>query len=234
MKVLTVVIGILIFPFLVSAGDAPPPKLNRVLSASEQAALTPDDVLVIFQHGNERFLSGEVTRRDHSEMVRDAALGQYPKAIVLSCIDSRIPVEDVFDRGIGDTFVARVAGNFVNTDILGSMEYATRVSGSKVILVLGHTECGAIKSAIDGVELGNITAMLANIKPAIDSLSDYSGDKSSSNKEFVHMVTVQNVRLTMENILQRSPIIEEMVNDGQLKVVGAIYDMHTGAVEFLD
>lgn len=234
MKTVTVLLSFLILPLLAMAEDGPPPKVNRVLSAEQQAALTPEDVLVIFQQGNQRFMSGDLTSRDHSALVRDAALGQYPKAMVLSCIDSRIPVEDVFDRGIGDTFVARVAGNFVNTDILGSMEYATRVSGSKVILVLGHTECGAIKSAIDGVELGNITAMLAHIQPAIESLAHYEGDKSSENEAWVRMVTEQNVRLTVENIRQRSPIIDEMEKDGDVQVVGAIYDMHTGAVEFLD
>lgn len=198
------------------AADNPPPVVNRVLSAAEQAALTPENVVLLFKQGNQRFLEGTLTTRDHSALVRDASLGQYPKAAVLSCIDSRIPVEDVFDLGIGDIFVARVAGNFENTDILGSMEYATKVSGSKVILVLGHTECGAIKAAVDGVELGNITEMLANIKPAIDSLSDYKGDKTSGNSEFVRMVTEQNVRLTIGNIRQRSPIINDMEKAGEI------------------
>jgi carbonic anhydrase len=216
------------------AAEAPPAQVNRVLSAAEQAALTPEDVLVIFQQGNARFVSGTITSRDHSALVREAALGQYPKAIVLSCIDSRIPVEDVFDRGIGDIFVARVAGNFENTDILGSMEYATKISGSKLILVLGHTECGAIKSAVDGVELGNITAMLARIKPAITSLANYTGEKSSGNEEFLRLVTEQNVRLTVDNIRAHSPIIRELEQTGAVRIVGAIYDMHTGAVDLLD
>ena len=230
----TVLISLLSLPFVAVAADIPPPKVNRVLSAAEQAALTPDDVIVIFQQGNERFVSGDITRRDHSAMVREAALGQHPKAIVLSCIDSRVPVEDVFDRGIGDVFVARVAGNFENTDILGSMEYATKVSGSKVIMVLGHTECGAIKSAIDGVKLGNITELLANMQPAIDSTTAYSGEKSSGNEAYVRAVTEQNVRLTMDNIRKRSPIIAELEQTGDVKIVGAIYDMHTGVVHALD
>jgi len=234
MKPGTILLTLLLSPLIALATDAPPPKVNRVLSAAEQAALTPDDVIVIFQQGNERFVSGDITSRDHSAMVRQAALGQHPKAIVLSCIDSRVPVEDVFDRGIGDVFVARVAGNFENADILGSMEYATKVSGSKIILVLGHTECGAIKSAIDGVELGNITEMLANIKPAIDSLGDFSGEKTSANTEYVLQVAEQNVRLTMDNIRKRSPIIAEMEQTGEVKIIGAIYDMHTGAVHMLD
>jgi len=234
MKIRALLFILIFAPLITVAADAPPPKVNRVLSAAEQAALTPDDVIVLFQKGNERFVSGDITSRDHSAMVRQAALGQHPKAIVLSCIDSRVPVEDVFDRGIGDVFVARVAGNFENTDILGSMEYATKVSGSKVILVLGHTECGAIKSAIDGVELGNITAMLAKIKPAIDSLAGYSGEHTSANTEYVRQVTEQNVRLTMDNIRKRSPIIAELEQAGDVKIVGGIYDMHTGAVQVLD
>lgn len=233
MKFSALLVIVLLAPLTVWATDAPPPRVNRILTAAEQAALTPDDVIVVFQQGNERFVSGTITSRDHSAMVREAALGQHPKAIVLSCIDSRVPVEDVFDRGIGDVFVARVAGNFENTDILGSMEYATKVSGSKVILVLGHTECGAIKSAIDGVELGNITALLARIKPAIDS-TEFDGEHSSSNDAYVREVTEQNVRLTVANIRERSPIIAEMEKAGEVKIVGAIYDMHTGAVQVLD
>ena len=224
--------------FLVSAGPmagtTSEPRIERVLTAEEQAALTPDQVLRELKQGNKRFTSGTVTSRDHSAMVRDAASGQFPKAMVLSCVDSRIPVEDVFDRGIGDMFVARVAGNFENTDILGSMEFATKVSGAKLILVLGHTDCGAVKAAIDGAELGNITAMLENIQPAIDEFSDYDGEKNSANKEFVRMVTEKNIRLTMDDIRQRSEIMSALEQEGQLKIVGALYDMHTGNVDFLN
>ena len=224
--------------FLVSAGPmagtTSEPRIERVLTAEEQAALTPDQVLRELKQGNKRFTSGTVTSRDHSSMVRDAAFGQFPKAMVLSCVDSRIPVEDVFDRGIGDMFVARVAGNFENTDILGSMEFATKVSGAKLILVLGHTDCGAVKAAIDGAELGNITAMLKNIQPAIDEFSDYDGERNSANKEFVRMVTEKNIRLTMDDIRQRSEIMSALEQEGQLKIVGALYDMHTGNVDFLN
>jgi carbonic anhydrase len=143
-------------------------------------------------------------------------------------------VEDVFDRGIGDIFVARVAGNFENTDILGSMEFATRVSGAKLILVMGHSDCGAVKAAIDGVELGNITEMLASIKPAIDSLASYKGDKTSANSEFVRLVTERNVQISMDDIRKRSPIIKEMERQGDIAIAGAVYDMSTGAIEFLD
>ena len=209
-------------------------RTDRVLTQQEQKVLTPDDVLQVLKQGNQRFVSGTVTSRDHSAQVRDAANGQFPKAIILSCVDSRIPVEDVFDRGIGEVFVARVAGNFENTDILGSMEYATKVSGAKFVLVMGHEDCGAVKSAIDGVKLGNITAMLENIKPAVDTLSGYKGDQTSANPEFVHLVAEKNVRLTMDRIRERSPILKGMENQSQIKITGAMYDMKTGQVEFFD
>jgi carbonic anhydrase len=154
--------------------------------------------------------------------------------MILSCVDSRIPVEDVFDRGIGDVFVARVAGNFENTDILGSMEFACKVSGAKLVLVLGHEHCGAVKAAIDGVVLGNITRMLENIKPAVESISGYEGRKSSENPEFVHMVAEKNVRLTIEDVRKRSTILKEMEDAGDIKIVGALYDMDTGEIDFLE
>ena len=149
------------------------PLVNRVLTAEEQAALTPTQVRDMLEKGNARFVAGTITSRDHSAQVRLAAEGQFPKAVVLSCLDSRVPVEDVFDRGIGDIFVARVAGNFENTDILGSMEFATKVAGAKLVLVMGHKDCGAVKAAIDGAELGNITAMLENIQPAVDAVPGF-------------------------------------------------------------
>ncbi|QDU41905.1 Carbonic anhydrase 2 [Symmachiella dynata] len=214
------------------AGDVKP-RVERVLTQAEQDQLTPDQVLETLRDGNQRFTSGTLTSRDHSKQVREAALGQFPKAVILSCVDSRIPVEDVFDRGIGDIFVARVAGNFENTDILGSMEFACKVSGAKLVFVLGHESCGAVRGAIDGVELGNITEMLANIRPAVDHFTDYEGDKTSSNKEFVQMVAKQNVRETVENIRTYSPILKQMEADGEIKIVGGIYAMETGEVEIL-
>jgi carbonic anhydrase len=210
------------------------PSVDHVLTQAEQQALSPDDVVRLLKEGNQRFVSGNITSRDHAAQVRDAANGQHPMAIILSCVDSRVPVEEVFDLGIGDVFVARVAGNFENTDILGSAEFATKVSGAKLVLVMGHESCGAIKAAIDGAELGNITAMLKNIQPAIDAVSDYEGEKSGANGVFVHMVAEKNVRLTMERIRQRSPILKGMEDQGQIKIVGAIYNMKTGAIEFLD
>lgn len=208
--------------------------MEQVLTQEQQAALTPEDVLTALKKGNNRFLSGDITHRDHSSQVRHAALGQFPKAVILSCVDSRIPVEDVFDRGIGDIFVARVAGNFENTDILGSMEFATKVSGAKLVLVLGHKDCGAVKAAIDGAELGNITEMLTNIQPAIDALADYDGEKTGANKDFVDKVTEQNVLLTVKDIRKSSPIMKDMEDKGQIMIVGALYDMNTGAIQFLD
>ena len=210
------------------------PRVARVLTQHEQEALTPEEVSQLLRTGNQRFMSGTLTSRDHSAQVREAAGGQFPKAIVLSCVDSRVPVEDVFDLGIGDVFVARVAGNFENADILGSMEFATKISGAKLILVLGHEDCGAVKAAIDQAQLGNITAMLENIKPAVEALSSYKGDQTSANPEFVHRVAEKNVRLSIRDIRERSPILKGMEDEGQIKIIGALYDMNSGAVEFLD
>ncbi len=209
------------------------PRRERVLTQAEQDALTPDSVLTALQEGNERFVAGNVTKRDHSEMVRQAASGQFPKAVILSCLDSRIPVEDVFDRGIGDIFVARVAGNFVNTDILGSMEFGCAAAGAKVILVLGHGSCGAVVGTIDNVELGNLTATLQNIRPAVNASSDFAGQQASSNTDYVERVTEENVRLNVEAIRQRSPLLRQMEKDGKIKIVGAMYHMDTGEVEVL-
>ncbi len=214
--------------------ETDPPLVERVLTQAEQDKLTPDEVLRLLKDGNRRFVSGTLTSRDHSKLVREAANGQFPKAMILSCVDSRIPVEDVFDRGIGDVFVARVAGNFENTDILGSMEFACKVSGAKLVLVLGHEHCGAVKAAIDGVVLGNVTRMLENIKPAVESISGYEGRKSSENPEFVHMVAEKNVRLTIEDVRKRSTILKEMEDEGAIKIVGALYDMDTGEIDFLE
>ncbi|MBZ4033750.1 carbonic anhydrase [Flavobacterium sp. 17A] len=206
---------------------------EKVLTAAEQSALSPDAVITALKDGNKRFTNNDLTLRDHSSMVRDATEGQFPKAVVLSCLDSRIPVEDVFDRGIGDIFVARVAGNFSNTDILGSLEFGCKVSGAKVILVLGHESCGAVKGAIDNVQLGNITPMLANIKPSIGRVKDFKGEKSSKDADFVEAVAKENVLNTIENIKAKSPILKEMQDKGEIKIIGGYYDLHTGIVEFL-
>jgi len=206
--------------------------VEDVLSKAEQDALSPDMVIQSLKEGNGRFMRNDLTARDHSSQVRKSVKAQYPKAIILSCVDSRVPVEDVFDRGIGDIFVARVAGNFVNEDILGSMEFACKVSGSKLILVLGHEHCGAIKAAVDDVKLGNITTMLAKIRPALETV-EYKGERNSKNQEFVHMVCESNVKNTIAQIRKNSPILKEMEDKETIKIIGAVYDMDDGSVDFL-
>jgi carbonic anhydrase len=212
--------------------EQPKPLVQEVLTKEQRDALTPDEIIQDFKEGNERFINNTLTTRDHSAQVRKSATGQFPKAVVLSCLDSRVPVEDVFDRGIGDIFVGRVAGNFVNEDLLGSMEFGCKVAGAKVILVLGHEHCGAVKSAIDDVKLGNITAMLSKIRPAVEKVA-YDGDRTSGNEEFVHKVCESNVMHTIEQIRANSPILKEMEEKGEIKIVGAVYDMDSGRVTFL-
>lgn len=206
--------------------------VEEVLTKEMQDALTPDMVIQSLKEGNERFIRNDLTARNHSAQVRKSVKAQFPKAIILSCVDSRVPVEDVFDRGIGDVFVARVAGNFVNEDILGSMEFACKVSGSKLVLVMGHEHCGAVKAAIDDVKLGNITPMLSKIKPAVDQV-EYNGERNSKNQEFVHMVSESNVNNTIEQIRLKSPILKEMEDNGEITIMGALYDMDNGKVNFL-
>lgn len=196
--------------------------------------MSPDEILEKFKIGNKRFLEGRPRYRDHLVDVSHTALGQTPHAIVLGCIDSRKPAEVIFDKGLGDIFNARVAGNFVNTDILGSIEFACKVSGSKLILLMGHSDCGAVKAAVDDVKLGNITPMLANLKPAVASVTEVRGKATSEDKSFVAHVAKQNVLLNMEKILQDSPIIAEMVAKEEVKIVGCMYDLETGVVDFYD
>ena len=208
--------------------------IEDVLTKEQQDQLTPASVIEMLRSGNERFVAGEVTIRNHRAQIRKATLSQYPKAIVLSCVDSRVPVEDVFDRGIGDMFVARVAGNFVNPDILGSMEFACHVSGSKVILVMGHEHCGAVKSAIADVKLGNITEMLSKLMPAVEQTDGFDDERTNDNEAFVHAVTEQNVRLNVQRIREESPVLKKMEDEGAIAICGAIYDMGNGTVTFLD
>ncbi len=227
MGVLFIVLG---QKYLLADNQTP---IATVLTKEDQSKMTPDSVIALLKEGNKRFLSETITTRDHSEQVIAAVSGQFPKAFILSCVDSRVPVEDVFDLGIGDVFVGRVAGNFENIDLLGSMEFAHKVSGSKVLLVLGHEACGAVKAAIDNVELGNITEMLDNIEPAVKHFTNYKGVKTSKNHEFVHMVVEKNVIQTIEDIRKGSPILKKMEEDGQIKIVGALYELKTGKVTFL-
>ncbi|REJ74490.1 MAG: carbonic anhydrase [Acidobacteria bacterium] len=208
--------------------------LTAPLTAETQAALTPAEVLQLLKDGNERFLNGQALERDFLSQVRMTSEGQYPMASILGCIDSRVPHEIVFDKGVGDIFSARIAGNFVNADILGSLEFATAVAGSKVVVVLGHSECGAIKGACDNVELGNLTSTLANLAPAVYAVTDVPGERTSKNKPFVEKVAHQNVDMTVQNILDRSPVMRRLVAEGKLMIVGAMHDVRTGKVEFMD
>lgn len=204
------------------------------LTAEDQAEIAPADALEMLKEGNDRFLRGEPVKRDLIKQVSQTSDGQYPYAVVLGCIDSRVPPELVFDQGIGDIFTPRIAGNFVNSDILGSMEFATKVAGSKLIVVLGHSECGAIKGACDHVELGNLTQTLSNLMPAVYGVEEVVGERNSKNTKFVEDVVHLNVELTVQNILDRSPIMKELVDQGELMVVGAIHDVGTGKVTFME
>ncbi|GAA0753840.1 carbonic anhydrase family protein [Psychroflexus lacisalsi] len=206
--------------------------LKKIITKQEQEALTPDEVLKDLMNGNKRFTSDDFHSRDYNSMKVSATGGQYPKAIILSCVDSRVPVETVFDQGIGDVFVARVAGNFENTDILGSMEYACKVAGSKLVFVLGHESCGAVSAACDGVELGNITHLLKNLKPAVEAVVT-DGKRDSTNKEFVHDVVQKNVELTMDRVREKSSILKSMEEKEEIKIVGGVYSLQTGEVELL-
>jgi len=207
--------------------------ITHVMTKEQQEALTPDQVLNEFIEGNKRFNTGNSIPRDLSIQARKSAPGQYPKAVVLSCLDSRVPVEDVFDQGLGDIFVGRVAGNFVNEDLLGSMEFACKVAGAKLIVVMGHQHCGAVKGAIDDVKLGNITAMLAKIKPAVEMSKDFPGEKNSKNNEFVKHVSENNVKYAIQQIREKSPILKEMEDKGEIKIVGAFYRLTDGTLEFV-
>lgn len=205
------------------------------LTQAERDALMPADVVADFQEGNLRYMQDSLTPRNRQARRGATGAAQYPTGMVLSCIDSRVPVEEIFDQGLGDIFVGRIAGNFADVEMLGSMEFATKVAGSKVIVVMGHESCGAVKSAIAGVELGNITAMLEHIKPAIAMTENFPEDQRTvENKDYVMEVIKNNVLHTISEIKEDSPIIAEMEEKGEIKIVGAYYDVDTGAVEFLE
>jgi carbonic anhydrase len=216
-----------------TATSSTPPRPALATLKAEQAALTPVQVLESLRLGNERFVSGKPRARDTLHDQRTTAAGQYPHAVVLSCIDSRAPAEIVFDAGIGDIFNARIAGNIADNDLVGSMEFACAVSGAKLVLVMGHTNCGAIKGAIDRVQLGNLTGLLKKIDPAVASVRDVPGERNSKNKKFVEAVAEANVRLTVERIRKLSPILSDMEKAGKIEITGCIYDLETGRVRFL-
>jgi len=207
----------------------------KAQTRADQAGMTPDSAIVYLKAGNERFVTKTPLNRDLVQQVSDTSNGQFPFATILSCIDSRVPAEVVFDQGIGDIFSARIAGNFINTDLLGSMEFACKLAGTKVIMVLGHTLCGAVKGACDDAKMGNLTSMLGKIKPAVRAVTEPADPalRNSKNVDFVNNVVAKNVELTIERIRDESEVLANMEELGDIKIVGAIYDIHTGKVSYL-
>jgi len=208
------------------------PSMSGSLTKEQRDSMTPLQVIDELKKGNERFRTGKLTPRDYLAEKRSSAVGQYPAAVILGCVDSRVPAEIIFDVGIGDTFNGRVAGNVVNDDLLGSMEFACAVSGAKLVLVLGHTSCGAVKGAIDDVVLGNLTGLLARIKPAIPE-TKFEGEKSSKNPAYVDAVARTNVAVALENIRRRSPVLTDLEKKGSIQIIGAMYNLANGAVDFV-
>jgi len=210
-----------------------PERRDLATIKQQQMDATPAQVLDSLKRGNERFASGKPQPRDMLHDQQVTAAGQYPHAVILSCIDSRAPAEFIFDQGIGDLFNARIAGNIADNDLVGSMEFACNVAGAKLIVVMGHTSCGAVKGAVDRVQLGNLTGLLDKIQPAVEALKDMSGEHTSKNTAFVEAVAETNVRLTVEKIRELSPILKGMESEGKIQIVGCVYDLATGKVKFL-
>jgi len=204
----------------------------KTLNKELQASITPRTALQILKEGNNRFVNNLKAHRDLLEQVNDTRDGQWPFATILSCIDSRTSAELIFDQGLGDVFSIRIAGNVVNTDILGSMEFACKVAGSKLIVVLGHTKCGAVKGACDHVEMGNLTELLSKLQPSVYEEQETKEDRSSKNPAFVENVAEINVKRTVKSIIQRSYILEQMIENGEIGIIGAMYNIETGVVEF--
>lgn len=207
----------------------------KAQSKESQAALSHSQIISLLKEGNHRFVENQKINRNLKQQVDETGSGQYPFAAVLSCIDSRVPVEMVFDQGIGDLFSIRIAGNFVNDDILGSMEFACKLAGSKVVVVLGHTACGAVKGACDSAELGKLTGMLDKIKPAVSMVKEPAAaeERTSKNLDFVNEVAVQNVSMAIDDIRKGSEVLSEMEAEGDIQIVGAMYDVASGEVTFL-
>jgi carbonic anhydrase len=214
---------------LLAAGGGAQPNPQEA-----QQAMTPADVLRQLKEGNERFVRGEPRKRDSGDEIKATAGRPHPTAAVLGCFDSRVPVETVFDAGIGDMFVARVAGNVANSDIVGSLEFATKVVGAKVVLVMGHTRCAAVRSACEHLELGNITGLLQKIAPAVDAVKGVPGGRDCNNDAFLDAAVQENVRLTMRRLREMSPILKGLEDSHDVLIVGALYDVSTGKVDFLD
>jgi carbonic anhydrase len=214
--------------------EAPAGVVSSTIGKEEQGAITPDQALGRLRDGNQRFVSGNSLRRDYPAQVKGTAKGQYPFAAVLTCMDSRTSPEIVFDQGIGDLFVVRIAGNYAQADVMGSLEYATKVAGAKLVVVMGHTECGAIKGACDGVQMGNLTTVIQALQPAVQDVKNIQDDRTSRNKKFVLLVTEANVRRTVAKLRSDSAILADLERSGQIKIIGAINDVSTGQVSFFD
>lgn len=206
----------------------------KTLTKELQAAITPDMALNLLKEGNRRFMSNLKANRNLLEQANETSDGQHPFAIILSCIDSRTSAELIFDQGLGDIFSVRIAGNIINEDILGSMEFACKVAGAKIIAVLGHSKCGAVKGACDHVEMGNLTALLSKIQPAVYDEKTELQNRNSNNSEFVEKVAVINVKRTVHSIIERSPILKEMLQNGEIKLVGGMHEISTGEVIFYE
>lgn len=206
----------------------------KTLTKEEQQKITPAEAINLLKNGNRRFLERKMEHRDYNAQIEITSNGQFPLACVLSCIDSRVPVELIFDQGLGDVFSCRVAGSVINEDVLGSMEFACKIAGAKAIVVLGHTRCGAIMGACDNVQMGNLTALLNKIKPAIDAETTITENRNSGNKEFLYRVTDLNIHRAIRTISEKSPLLAEMATNHQIAIIGGVYDVETGKVTFYD
>lgn len=204
----------------------------RTHTKESQNTMTAEKALIFLKEGNERFQNNLKANRNLLQQVNETSDGQFPFAVILSCIDSRVSAELVFDQGLGDIFSVRIAGNFVNEDILGSMEFACKIAGSKLIVVLGHTSCGAIKGACDDAKLGNLTALISKLKPAVAAVKEPTENRSSKNLAFVDKVASTNVEMTIENIKQQSPVLKEMLDNKEIGIVGGMYNVDSGEVIF--
>jgi len=216
---------------LFGAGTLSSVAYAAALTKAQRDQMTPDQIIQAMKNGNQRFRQGVRKDRNFLSEQRASAGGQYPAAVLLTCIDSRAPAEVIMDLGLGDIFNCRIAGNVENNDILGSMEFACKLSGAKVVLVMGHTKCGAVKGAIDNAELGNLTGLLAKIKPAVQATT-YTGDRTAKNYDFVDAVARKNVEITISDIRKDSPVLAELETKGAIKIAGAMYNLETGVVDF--
>ena len=216
---------------LVGTGALSSVAYADALTKAQRDKLTPDDILALMKKGNKRFYTRKREDYDFLAQQRATAKGQYPAAILLTCIDSRAPAETILDLRIGDIFNSRVAGNVENSDILGGMEFACKLAGAKVVLVMGHTACGAVKGAIDNAELGNLTGLLAKIKPAV-AATTYTGERTAKNSAFVDAVARKNVEITIASIRKDSPVLADMESNGNIKMAGSMYNLETGVVDF--